>query len=103
DRPAPAATHGTASSPPSSITARAPAISSRSCRGWTSICGGLKPRALQPDQQRAYRAPHAAIGFDAQLMRALDMEVDEFRRAARYRDARASQFEFPGFADQVLA
>ena len=33
---------GTASSPPSSITARVPAISSRSCRGSTSICGGLR-------------------------------------------------------------
>jgi hypothetical protein len=47
-----------------------------------SICGGLKPKALQPDQQRAYRAPHVAIGFDAQLMRALDMKVDEFSRYA---------------------
>jgi molybdopterin biosynthesis enzyme MoaB len=35
---------GTASLPLNSITARVPAISSRSCRGSTSTCGGLKPR-----------------------------------------------------------
>ena len=31
--------------PPSSITAPGPAISSRSCRGSMSICGGRRPRA----------------------------------------------------------
>ena len=33
----------------SSITARGPAISSRSCRGSTSICGGRKRKARRPD------------------------------------------------------
>ena len=47
DRRAPAATAGTAFSPPSSITAPGRAISSRSCRGWTSICGGRRRRALR--------------------------------------------------------
>jgi len=44
-RPAPAATAGTAFWRPSSTTARGPAISSRSCRGWTSTCAGRRPRA----------------------------------------------------------
>jgi molybdenum cofactor biosynthesis protein B len=45
DRPAPAATAGTAFWRTSSIIARGPAISSRSCRGSMSTCGGRRPRA----------------------------------------------------------
>ena len=41
-RPAPAATPGTTSSCTSSTTATGPAISSRSCRGWTSTCGARR-------------------------------------------------------------
>ena len=42
--PAPAATAGTISWCTSSTTATGPAISSRSCRAWTSICAAPKPR-----------------------------------------------------------
>ena len=41
---------GTAFWPPSSITGRGPAISSRSCRGWTSICAARRRRARRRNQ-----------------------------------------------------
>src|SRR6202030_1965599 len=44
-----AAMRGMSFSRPSSITARGPAISSRSCRGWTNICDARKPRAHRSD------------------------------------------------------
>src|SRR5215212_2408994 len=44
DRRAPAAMAGTVSSPRSSITAPGPATSSKSCPGWTSICGAPRQR-----------------------------------------------------------
>ncbi len=48
-RRAPVATAGTAFLPPSSITARGPAILSRSCRGSMSICDGRKQKAHRPE------------------------------------------------------
>src|ERR1700689_2219915 len=55
-RQAPAAMAGTGFSPPSSIIARGPAISSRSCRGWMSICAGPRLRDRRHD-----RAPSRLI------------------------------------------
>ena len=44
----------------SSITAPGPAISSRSCRGWTSICGARRRKARRSDcrMDGAKRCPH---------------------------------------------
>ena len=64
DRRAPVATAGTASWPPSSITAPGPVISSRSCRGSTSTCGGRRRRALRRRASchvRIRQGPHATM------------------------------------------
>ncbi len=50
-RPAPARTPGTTSSCTSSTTATGPAISSRSCRGSTSICAAPRRRARRCDHE----------------------------------------------------
>ena len=65
---------GTASSPPSSITARGPAISSRSCRGSTSICGGRRRRARQSDaaERFASSAPRSHATCSRHDSRATD-------------------------------
>ena len=63
--------------------------------------GAQPDKALQPAEQRGYRAARRA-GILRECMGTPDIEIEKVPRgAARCRDALASQLEFPGFADQV--
>ena len=81
---------GRHSRPPSSTTARGPAISSRSCRGSTSICAGRKRRARQPDRRRApsSRADDVSISLPTARASAIGLSAlhavirHQFRRDA---------------------
>src|SRR5437016_13241231 len=99
DRPAPAAMLGTAFWQPNSITARGPAISSKSCRGWTSICGGRRRRARQPDP--SFRDAPLGAGPES-ILTMVVMDSGLALRAPR-NDKRESQRTLPGPADEIDA
>src|SRR5450631_1546622 len=103
DRRAPAATAGTAFLPPSSITARGPAILWRSCRAWTNICAARRRKGRRPKFRHSGARPTGPRQARPDE-RAPGISRFRVRRFASPRndEEKKSQLPFPGLADQAL-